>query len=201
VSEDRERLKLILKENSILLGKFKLSSGKESNYYIDARLTTLHPEGAYLVGKIFLDIILKDSEIGAVGGPTMGADPIVGSILALSHQSSISSAVSEKEELTVPREMEIKGHPLRGFLVRKEEKQHGTGKLIEGNLMLGDKVAIVEDVATTGGSILKAIDAVENAGATVEKVLVIVDREEGARKILEDIGYEFFSIFRIKELL
>ena len=180
MSEDRETLKLILKENSILLGKFKLSSGKESNYYIDARLTTLHPEGVYLAGKIFLDEILKDSEIVAVGGPTMGADPIVGSILALSHQGS---------------------HSIRGFLVRKEEKQHGTGKLIEGNLMSGDKVAIVEDVATTGESILRAIDAVENGGATVEKVLVMVDREEGARKILEDIGYEFFSIFRVEELL
>ena len=180
MSQDRERLKQILKENSILLGKFKLSSGKESNYYIDARLTTLHPEGVYLVGKIFLDEILKDPEIQAVGGPTMGADPIVGSILSLSYQN---------------------GHPIRGFLVRKEEKQHGTGKLVEGNLVSDDKVAIVEDIATTGGSILKAIDAVEDAGATVEKVLVIVDREEGARKVLEDIGYEFFSIFKIGELI
>ncbi|MER3447889.1 MAG: orotate phosphoribosyltransferase [Candidatus Dadabacteria bacterium] len=180
MSQDRERLKQILKENSILIGKFKLSSGKESNYYIDARLTTLNSEGVYLVGKIFLDEILSDPEIIAVGGPTIGADPIVGAILTLSHQG---------------------GYPIRGFLVRKEEKQHGTGKLIEGNLMSGDKVAIVEDVATTGGSILKTIDAVENAGATVEKVLVIVDREEGAGKVLEDIGYEFFSIFKIGELI
>jgi len=180
VSQERDRLKLLLKENSILVGKFKLSSGKESNYYIDARLTTLHPEGVYLAGKIFLDVISRDSEIQAVGGPTMGADPIVGSILAQSYQ---------------------KGCPLRGFLVRKEEKQHGTGKLIEGNLRSGDKVAIVEDVATTGGSILKAIDAVEGAGAVVRKVLVIVDREEGARRTLEDRGYEFFSIFTIGELL
>ena len=180
MSQEREILKLILKENSILVGKFKLSSGKESNYYIDARLTTLHPEGVYLVGRIFLDAISKDSEIQAVGGPTMGADPIVGSILAQSYQ---------------------KGRPLRGFLVRKEEKQHGTVKLIEGNLRSGDKVAIVEDVATTGGSILKAIDAAKGAGAIVKKVLVIVDREEGARRTLEDMGYEFFSIFTIGELL
>ncbi len=180
MSQDRERLKLILKENSILLGKFKLSSGMESNYYIDARFTTLHPEGVYLVGKIFLDETLKDSEIGAVGGPTMGADPIVGAILSLSHQNA---------------------RPLRGFLVRKEEKQYGTGKLIEGNLNPGDRVVIVEDVATTGGSIFKAIDAVKNAGAIVKKVLVIVDREEGAREKLEDMAYEFFSIFKIGELL
>jgi len=183
VSQERDRLKLLLKENSILVGKFKLSSGKESNYYIDARLTTLHPEGVYLAGKIFLDVISRDSEIQAVGGPTMGADPIVGSILALVGAG-------------------LKPAPtLRGFLVRKEEKQHGTGKLIEGNLRSGDKVAIVEDVATTGGSILKAIDAVEGAGAVVRKVLVIVDREEGARRTLEDRGYEFFSIFTIGELL
>jgi orotate phosphoribosyltransferase len=180
VGQERERLKLILKENSILRGKYKLSSGKESNYYIDARLTTLHPEGVYLVGKIFLDDILKDSGIKAVGGPTMGADPIVGSILSLSHQI---------------------GCPLGGFLVRKEEKQHGTGKIIEGNLRQGDSVAIVEDVATTGGSILKAIEAAEDAGAIVKKVLVIVDREEGARKRLEERGYGFFSIFTIGELL
>jgi orotate phosphoribosyltransferase len=177
---NRERLKLILKENSILRGKFRLSSGKESDYYIDARLTTLHPEGVYLVGKIFLEIIRKDSQIQAVGGPTMGADPIVGSIISQSHQD---------------------GYPVRGFLVRKEGKQHGTGKLIEGNLKPGDKVAIVEDVATTGGSILKAIEAVRSSGASVKKILVIVDRDEGARKVFEDMGYEFFSIFRIGELL
>ncbi len=180
MGQERESLKIILKEYSILRGKFKLSSGKESNYYIDARLTTLHPEGVYLVGKIFLDEILKDPEIKAVGGPTMGADPIVGSILSLSHQG---------------------GYPLRGFLVRTEEKQHGTGKIIEGNPGSGDSVAIVEDVATTGGSILKAIEVAEGVGAVVKKVLVIVDREEGARKKLVDMGYEFFSIFTIGELL
>lgn len=183
MSDKRERLKLILKENSILLGKFKLTSGKESNYYIDARLTTLHPEGVYLVGRIFLDVILRDSEIQAVGGPTIGADPIVGSILAL-----VGAGFKPAPTLW-------------GFLVRKEEKLHGTGKLIEGNLKPGDKVAIVEDVATTGGSILKAIDAVERMGAYVKKVLVIVDREEGARGTLEGRGYEFFSIFKIGELL
>jgi orotate phosphoribosyltransferase len=180
VSGEREKLKTILKENSILRGRFKLSSGKESDYYIDARLTTLHPEGVYLVGKVFFDLIRQDPEIQAVGGPTMGADPIVGSILSLSYQS---------------------GYPIRGFLVRKEEKRHGTEKLIEGNLRYGDKVAIVEDVATTGRSILRAIDAVEDWGARVKMVLVIVDRDEGARKKLEDMGYGFISIFRIGELL
>jgi orotate phosphoribosyltransferase len=180
MNSDREKLKKLLKEKSILRGKFTLSSGKESDYYIDARLTTLHPEGVYLVGEIFLDEIAKSPEIKAVGGPTMGADPIVGSILALSNQ---------------------KGVPLSGFLVRKGEKDHGTGKLIEGNLKSGQSVAIVEDVLTTGKSIFWAIDAVGKSGALVKKVLVIVDREEGGRERVEEKGYEFFSIFRIGELV
>jgi len=178
--DERERLLEILRQKSVVRGEFKLSSGKTSNYYIDTRLTTLHPEGVYLVGKIFLDIIRDDPEILAVGGPAIGADPIVGAILTLGYES---------------------GHPLSGFIVRKEQKGHGTEKLIEGNLKSGDKVAIVEDVVTTGSSILKAIDAVKSQGAFVKKVLSIVDREEGARKKIEDMGYEFFSIFSIRELL
>ncbi len=180
MSPDRKKLKTLLQEHSILHGKFVLSSGKDSDYYIDARLTTLHPEGLYLVGKIFLEEIEKSPEIEAVGGPTMGADPIVGSILALSNQE---------------------GHPLLGFIVRKGEKDHGTGKLIEGNLKSGQSVAVVEDVITTGKSIFWAIDAVEKSGAMVKKVLVIVDRGEGGRQQIEEKGYEFFSIFDLGELL
>lgn len=179
-SKLKERLAQILTENSILRGEFTLASGKQSDYYIDARLTTLHPEGVFLVGEIFLEEIGKDAEINSVGGPTMGADPIVGSLLAASHRS---------------------GHPLRGFLVRKEEKGHGTGKLIEGNLKPGDKAAVVEDVVTTGGSVLKAVEAVKAAGAEVGKVLVIVDREEGADQRFSDLGIELYSIFKISELL
>lgn len=180
MNSDREKLKRLIKENSILRGKFTLSSGKESNYYIDARLTTLHPEGLHLVGKIFLDEIITGPEIKAVGGPTMGADPIVGSILVLSNQ---------------------RRHPLYGFIVRKDEKDHGTGKLIEGDPKSGHGVAIVEDVITTGRSVFWAIEAVEKSGALVKKVLVIVDREEGGRERIEEKGYEFFSIFQIGELL
>lgn len=180
MDSDREKLKKLIRENSILRGKFTLSSGKDSDYYIDARLTTLHPEGAYLVGRIFLGEIVKSPEIKAVGGPTMGADPIVGSILVLSNQ---------------------KGHPLDGFIVRKDQKDHGTGKLIEGNLKSGCAVAIVEDVITSGRSVFWSIDAAEKFGAEVKKVLVIVDREEGGREMVEQKGYEFFSIFQIGELL
>ena len=177
---NRERLGKILRKNSILRGKFTLASGKESDYYIDARLTTLHNEGAYLIGEIFLEEIQKDSTVNAVGGPTMGADPIVGSLLYASH---------------------LNDYPLTGFLVRKREKDHGTGKLIEGNLKAGDRAVIVEDVVTTGGSVVKAIEAVEAIGAEVSKVLVIVDREEGADKRFSDMGIEFYSIFGISELL
>lgn len=180
MDSDKEKLQRLLRGNSILRGKFLLSSGKESNYYIDARLTTLHPEGVYLVGKLFLEEIVKRPEIKAVGGPTMGADPIVGSLLAISSQAK---------------------HPLYGFIVRKDEKEHGTGRLIEGNLKSGYGVAIVEDVITTGRSIFRAIDAVENSGALVKMVLVIVDREEGGRDEIVKRGYEFFSIFQIGELL
>ena len=177
---DRVRLKQILKEKSMLRGEFTLASGKKSDYYIDARLTTLDPEGVYLIGKIFLEEIKKDPEINAVGGPTMGADPIVGSLMVVSHES---------------------GYPLPGFLVRKQEKGHGTGKMIEGNLNPGDITAVVEDVVTTGGSVIKAIEAVRTSGAQVKKALVIVDREEGGQEKFNEIGVPLYSIFKISELL
>ena len=180
MSDERERLKEILKEKSILRGKFRLSSGIESDFYIDARLTTLDPEGVYLIAKIFFEEIIGGSDIHAVGGPIIGADPIIGSVLSMSHQSA---------------------SPLRGFLVRKEEKQHGTGKLIEGNLNPGDNVAVVEDVVTTGESVLRAINAVKDAGADVKMVLVIVDREQGGREKFEEMGMYYYSIFKIGELL
>lgn len=179
-SEKKKRLKLILLGNSILRGKFTLASGKESDYYIDARLTTLDPEGVSLAADIFLEEIRRDPLIKTVGGPTMGADPIVGALLGVSHREN---------------------YPLRGFLVRKQEKDHGTGKLVEGNLRPGDNTAVVEDVVTSGGSVITAIDAVKSAGANVRKVLVIVDREEGAAGKFRDMGIDFYAIFRISELL
>jgi orotate phosphoribosyltransferase len=179
-SEKKDRLKSVLLENSILRGRFTLASGKESDYYIDARLTTLHPEGVSLVADIFLEEIKRGPRIEAVGGPTMGADPIVGAILGASHRGN---------------------YPLRGFLVRKKEKEHGTGKLVEGNLRSGDNAAIIEDVVTSGGSVITAVDAVRSAGAFARKILVIVDREEGAAEKFGEMGIEFYSIFKISELL
>ena len=176
----KDRLREILQQKSILRGDFTLASGKKSDYYIDARLTTLDAEGVNVIGKLILDEIHKDTSIVAVGGPTMGADPIVGSVLTQAGNREIA---------------------MDGFLVRKEAKDHGTGKLIEGNLKEGAKVAVVEDVVTTGGSVLKAIYALEKAGAVISKVLVIVDREEGAEGKFKELGYEYFSIFKISDLL
>lgn len=178
--DNKEKLAEILKIKSILRGNFTLASGKESDYYIDGRLTTLDSAGLKLIGEIFLDEILSDPDVKTVGGPTMGADPIVGSVLT---------------------QAGIRNTDMDGFLVRKEAKDHGTGKLIEGNLKEGAKVAVVEDVITTGGSVLKAIYALEKAGAVISKVLVIVDREEGAETKFKELGYEYFSIFKISDLL
>lgn len=174
---ERERLLKILKEKSLVFEKVKLSSGKESDYYIDAKLTTLDPEGSHLVATIFLDMI-KDLAVDAVGGFTLGADPIVGSVVTLSH---------------------LRGRAISGFIVRKEPKKHGRQKLIEGVLPEGARVVIVEDVVTTGSSVKKAISAVEEAGGKVLRVLCIVDREEGGREALK--GYDFTPIFTIKNLL
>ncbi|NIP37810.1 MAG: orotate phosphoribosyltransferase [Candidatus Dadabacteria bacterium] len=177
---EKQRLKEILQEKSIMRGEFTLASGKKSDYYIDCRLTSLDAEGAYLVGKIILSEIIKNSEIVGIGGPTMGADPIVGSVIAQSH---------------------VIGKKLNGFLVRKEEKKHGTAKLIEGNLNKGDKVVVVEDVVTTAGSVIKAIKVVQEFGAVVETVYVIVDREEGGEEKFQELGITYNPIFKIHELL
>ena len=142
---------------SFRVGDFTLSSGKKSDYYVDARLTTLDPQGGSAIAKLFL-IEAKALAATAVGGLTLGADPIIGAMVGL--------GVDE-------------GYPIKGFIVRKEAKGHGTGKLIEGNLDKSDKVIIVEDVVTTGGSALKAINAVKEFGAKVVAVLAVVDREEG----------------------
>lgn len=177
---EKQRLKEILQQKSIMRGNFTLASGKKSDYYIDARLTSLDAEGVYLVGKIILSDLIGNPEITGVGGPTMGADPIVGSVIAQSH---------------------VIGKNLNGFLVRKQEKKHGMGKLIEGNLNEGDRVVVIEDVVTTAGSVIKAIKAVQEQGAIVDTVYVIVDREEGGAEKFAELGIAYKPIFQISELL
>jgi orotate phosphoribosyltransferase len=175
--ELREKLFHLLMEKGFKKGKFILTSGKESDFYIDCRPVTLHPEGAYLVGKLLFDR-LKNSldKVQGVGGPTMGADPIATAVSMVSY---------------------LEGKPIPAFLIRKEAKKHGRGLWIEGiqNLPEGTEVAIVEDVVTTGGSTLKAIERAQEEGLKVARILAIVDRDEGGRENLKNRGYEIESLF------
>ena len=176
----------ILKEKSFFTGDFTLASGKKSNYYIDCRLTTLDPEGACLVGAAIRKTVNdKCKEMGisidSIGGLTLGADPI-----ALS--ASMASYQAEDDKTLKP------------FVVRKAPKEHGKGKQIEGGFKEGDSVVALDDVITTGGSTLKAIEAIENEGGKVEFVLVLVDRQEGGKEIIEESGYKVFSLFTKDEL-
>ena len=181
MNDVRNRLKELILERSLKFGNFTLASGKKTKYYIDGKMTSFDPEGAYLIGQMMLQEIRKLSKpIDAVGGPTMGADPIVTGIGIASH---------------------LKGVPLRLFVVRKEVKKHGTQKSIEGNFKNGDRVVIVEDVMTTGGSLLNAVEAVEESGGTVAAVMVIVDRQQGGKETIEKRGYTYVALFEIDEFL
>lgn len=175
----RDELMGRLVEHSLKRGEFTLASGKKSNYYFNGKLTTLDARGAYLVARVFLAMIGDDVPRG-VGGLTLGADPIVGSMLALAGMEDLE---------------------LKGFIVRKAAKEHGTKSRVEGPLAAGDSVVVIEDVVTTGGSALQAIEAVEEMGCEVRRVLAVVDREEGGRENLEARGYTLESIFTAKELL
>lgn len=178
---DRSRLITLLATRSTRRGRFTLASGKTSDVYIDARLTTMSPDGLRLIGQLGLAAIqTEDWQVDAVGGLTLGADPIAYAI-------SYASAASRK--------------PLRAFTVRKEAKKHGTGQLIEGPFVPRDRVVVVEDVVTTGRSTLQAIDAVRQADGVVAGVLALVDREEGGREAIEAAGVRVISLVRAGELL
>jgi orotate phosphoribosyltransferase len=178
--ELKEELKKILKEKSLITGVTRvLASGRTSSYYIDAKMTTLDPRGANILARLILEI-LKDHDIDAVGGFTLGADPIVGAVAALSAETE---------------------RPLPAFIVRKEPKKHGERKMIEGPFQAGWKVCVVDDVVTTAGSTLKACQAVEEEGGIVALTLTIVDRQEGGRENLEAKGYKFVSLLTRDDLL
>jgi orotate phosphoribosyltransferase len=171
----------LLAERSAKVGEFTLASGKKSNFYIDARLTTMSPEGLSIIGTLGLNAILKSGwTIDAIGGLTLGADPI-------SYAISYASASTTK--------------PLRAFTVRKEAKTHGTAKLIEGPLRDGDRVAVIEDVITTGESALRAITALRNANAHVTGVVALIDREEGGRTSIEREGVPVVTMVTAGEIL
>lgn len=178
--EQRRKLVELLKRDALRIGQFTLASGRSSHYYIDGRKVTLGAEGARLIGQGMLKALWDHPEVAAVGGLTMGADPIVGAALALAPEQGLTS--------------------LRGFLVRKQAKGHGTGNLVEGPLEPGSTVAIVDDVATTGGSSLQAVDAVEALGCKVAVVIAVLDRLEGAAENFEARGLKFRSLLTIRDL-
>ena len=178
--DHRERLGQILRTKSLFRGEVVLASGQKSDYYLDCRLTTLDPEGAFLVGYAVLELLdAMGVKADAIGGLSMGADPIVMAAVVVSH---------------------IEKKPIRGFLVRKERKAHGRQKQIEGLEGPVARVVIVDDVCTTGGSTLEAIRAAEEAGSTVVAVISLVDREQGGSDLLR-AKYNYRSIFTAPELL
>lgn len=174
-----EQLGALLRRDAVLRGEFILSSGRRSDYYLDARIVTLSSAGAWLVGRAFADR-LSGHTIDAVAGLAIGADPIVAAIAA--YAGSI-------------------GLRLDGLIVRKAQKQHGAGRRIEGPWRDGLRVAIVDDTLTTGGSSLEAAHAVVEAGGSVEGVFALIDREQGARAAIERAGYPFTALFTARELL
>ena len=179
LKELKTELLTLLKREALKKGRFVLSSGKLSNYYLDGRIITLTPEGAYLVAAIILELI-KGKSIDAIGGPTLGADPIVGAVAALSH---------------------IKKIPVKTFIVRKTAKEHGMQRQIEGPaLNKRDTAILIDDVATTGKSLVEAKEALDKIGVNVAGVIVIVDRGEGAKENLAKIDLELESIFTIEDL-
>ena len=173
LSETLDRLlALALERGAIKYGDFTLTSGKKSSYYFDGRLLSLDPEGAYLISQAIIPL-LEQAGAQAVGGTTLGADPMVAALALASH---------------------IKGRSIPAFIVRKESKTHGTKQNIEGPLEPGTNVAIVDDVCTTGGSLFHAIEAAEWAGCAVVKVVSILDRNEGGSEEMRKRGYNFSTL-------
>lgn len=179
--DPRTRLLDLLATRSARRGTFTLASGRQSDLYIDCRPTTMHPEGLVAIGPLALEAIAGAGwHPDSVGGLTLGADPV-------------SYAIAYASQLA--------GLPIRAFTVRKEAKSHGTGKVIEGAFTAGDRVVVVEDVITTGGSALRAVEAVRAAGGTVVGVLAVVDRVEGGREALEAAGLDVTALVTAPEIV
>ncbi|MDO4613013.1 MAG: orotate phosphoribosyltransferase [Actinomycetaceae bacterium] len=179
----KARLAQLVKELAVVHGDVTLASGKKSSFYVDMRRATLHHEAAPLIGHVMLDLLeeagFAPDDIDAVGGLTMGADPVATAIL--------HAAAS-------------RGLDVDAFVVRKEAKDHGMKRLVEGPDVAGKRVVVLEDTSTTGGSPLQAARTLEEAGATVVAVAVIVDRDTGARERIEEAGYPYFSALGLTDL-
>jgi orotate phosphoribosyltransferase len=178
-ADDRRRLLDAILALSFQRGRFLLSSGAWSDYYLDLRKTTLDPDGLAAACAVLWPA-LRDAGVVAVGGPTLGADALVAGLILAARRD---------------------GQTLRGFLVRASAKDHGTGRQIEGHCPEGARVAVLDDVVTRGGSILRAVDAVRAVGAIPVLALALVDREEGGREILEQAGLPLYAPFRVGEVL
>lgn len=158
---------------------FRLVSGRMSNYYFNCKAVTLHPEGAYLIGNIIFDL-MKDLQVKGIGGLTLGADPIAYAVAYTSY---------------------LKGKPIEAFVVRKTSKSYGTMQWIEGNIKKGDRVVIVDDVITTGKSTIEAITRAKEAGLEILKVIALIDRQEGGREAVEELGFKLDSVLTREEVM
>ena len=177
--QNKENLRQLILKEAYFRERIILSSGKESDYYIDARRVTLKAQGAYLCAQLILDLVKEDS-IDAIGGPTLGADPLAGAIAVLSAKA---------------------GKPLNAFIIRKAPKAHGKQQQVEGPLLKsGSRVILIDDVATTGKAFLQSLDVLEPMGIVVQKAICIVDRREGAKEALAQRGCSLVSIFDIADI-
>ncbi|MGC8928199.1 MAG: orotate phosphoribosyltransferase [Myxococcota bacterium] len=183
IEESKERLLTLLKELSFQRREIILASGRRSNFYIDCKQTALTPEGLFLIGNIFLDIIEREDEkVDGVAGVTLGGDPLV---CATAYAGF------------------LKGKNLPALIIRKELKGHGTEEYVEGkkNIPQNAKVVILEDVVTTGGSTLRACERISNEGLKVAYIICLVDREEGGRENVENVGYRLHSVFKKRDFI
>ncbi len=179
MSEAREQLIQFIRDEAVFHGDFTLTSGAKASYYIDLRKVSLDHRVAPLIGQVMTDLIVDVPDVAAVGGLTMGADPIASAVL---HQAA------------------ARGLSYDAFVVRKAPKDHGRGKQVEGPDLEGKRVIVLEDTSTTGGSPLTAARALEAVGATVVAVAVVVDRATGAQGIIEDAGYEYRAAIGLADL-
>ncbi|WP_025158183.1 orotate phosphoribosyltransferase [Leifsonia aquatica] len=179
MTDARQQLIDYISAEAVFHGDFTLTSGKKATYYVDLRKVSLDHRVAPLIGQVMLDLIADIPDVSAVGGMTMGADPVAAAIL---HQGA------------------ARGAGYDAFVVRKEPKDHGRGKQVEGPDLAGKRVIVLEDTSTTGGSPLKAVEALKKVGAEIAAVAVVVDRDTGAREVIEAAGYPYFAAIGLKDL-
>jgi orotate phosphoribosyltransferase len=179
VTDARQQLINFISEEAVFHGDFTLTSGKKASYYVDLRKVSLDHRVAPLIGQVMIDLIAPLPDVVAVGGMTMGADPIAAAVL---HQGA------------------ARGLRYDAFVVRKEPKDHGRGRQVEGPDLEGKRVVVLEDTSTTGGSPLAAIEALKKVGAEIAGVAVVVDRSTGAREIIEAAGYPYFAAIALADL-